>query len=62
MKTHRPWQPHMSSTPLFNPYASPTGRGTTLDRFGLVEEEEVESSGEQSTDQAAEQPPVAEQD
>jgi hypothetical protein len=52
----------MSSTPLFNPYASPTGRGTTLDRFGLVEEEEVESSGEQSTDQAADQPPLAEQD
>ena len=20
MKTHRPWQPHMSNTPLFNPY------------------------------------------
>lgn len=63
MKTHRPWQPHMSSTPLFNPYASTTGRGTSLDRFDLAEEEqEAESSGEQSPDQVDDQPPAAERD
>lgn len=32
MKTHRPWQPHMSNTPLFNPY-TPAGHATTLDHF-----------------------------
>ena len=38
MKTHRPWQPHMGSSPLFNPYA-PAGSATTLDHFDLIEEE-----------------------
>jgi hypothetical protein len=38
MKTHRPWQPHMGSSPLFNPY-TPAGRATTLDHFDLIEEE-----------------------
>ncbi|MGH8210799.1 MAG: hypothetical protein ACREU6_14630 [Steroidobacteraceae bacterium] len=53
MKTHRPWQPHMGNTPLFNPYTPVTGRATTLDHFDLVEEEdEAEASGEQPTDQA----------
>jgi hypothetical protein len=37
MKMHRPWQPHMGSSPLFNPY-SPAGRSTTLDHFDLLEE------------------------
>ncbi len=39
MKTHRPWQPHFSQNPLFNPYV-PTGQSTTLDHFDLREEEE----------------------
>lgn len=47
MKTHRPWQPRISSAPLFNPYAPSTGRDSPLDRFDLAEEEEVESSGDQ---------------
>jgi hypothetical protein len=42
MKTHRPWQPHMSSSPLFNPY-HPAYRATTLDHFDLIEEEKDET-------------------
>ncbi len=59
MKTHRPWQPHMSSTPLFNPY-TPAGHATTLDRFDLVEEEDVdaETSDELSAEQAGNSPPA----
>jgi hypothetical protein len=61
MKMHRPWQPHMSSTPLFNPYSPPTARDATLDHFDLAEEgeQEAEASGEQSVDQADDQPPGA---
>ena len=53
MKTHRPWQPHMSSSPLFNPY-QPTYRATTLDHFDLIEEEkdETEVSEDESQDEA----------
>jgi len=52
MKTHRPWQPHRSSSALFNPYI-PAGRATTLDHFDLIEEEvdETEAAAE-STDEA----------
>jgi hypothetical protein len=52
MKTHRPWQPHMSNSPLFNPF-SPAGRATTLDHFDLIEEEmdETESSAAESKDE-----------
>jgi hypothetical protein len=59
MKTHRPWQPHMSSTPLFNPY-TPAGRATTLDHFDLVEEEaDAETSDEPPEEQAGDSPPTA---
>ena len=45
MKTHRPWQPHMGSSPLFNPY-TPAGSGTTLDHFDLIEEEVDETAAD----------------
>jgi len=52
MKTHRPWQPYMGSSPLFNPY-TPAGRATTLDHFDLIEEEvdEIEASPAESKDE-----------
>jgi hypothetical protein len=43
MKTHRPWQPHMGSAPLFNPYVPPTGRDMMLDHVDLAEEQESEA-------------------
>jgi hypothetical protein len=53
MKTHRPWQPHIGSSPLFNPY-TPVGRATTLDHFDLIEEEvdETEAPDPESKDEA----------
>ena len=53
MKTHRPWQPHMGSSPLFNPY-TPVGRATTLDHFDLIEEEvdATEAPAAESNDEA----------
>jgi hypothetical protein len=62
MKSHRPWQPHMSGAPLFNPYAPATDRTVMSDHFDLVEEQEELESGEESADQPAGQPPVAEKD
>lgn len=52
MKTHRPWQPHMGSSPLFNPY-TPVGRATTLDHFDLIEEEvdQAEASAAEPKDE-----------
>ncbi len=54
MKTHRPWQPHMSNTPLFNPYA-PAGHATTLAHFDLVEEDipDEEETGPETPDESA---------
>jgi hypothetical protein len=64
MKTHRPWQPHMGNTPLFNPY-TPAGHATTLDHFDLIEEEEEiegsEGSGEGS-DEAGDPPSKTKRD
>lgn len=53
MKTHRPWQPHMGSSPLFNPY-TPAGKAPTLDHFDLVEEEvdETEAAAAELKDEA----------
>ena len=53
MKTHRPWQPHASSNPLFNPYQATYG-ATTLDHFDLIEEDrdETEMSEDESLDEA----------
>lgn len=55
MKSHRPWQPHMSNNPLFNPY-TPAGQPTTLDHFDLIEEEEIldeEEAGPDTPDEEA---------
>jgi hypothetical protein len=60
MKPHRPWQPHMGSSPLFNPY-SPAGRGTTLDHLDLVEDDqavETDSSQTEPEQDADPTPPV----
>jgi hypothetical protein len=53
MRTHRPWQPHMGSSPLFNPY-TPAGRATTLDHFDLIEEvvDDTELSEAEPKDEA----------
>jgi hypothetical protein len=59
MKMHRPWQPHMSNTPLFNPYTPATGRATTLDHFDLVEEEEEIETPEGETQSPADDRPFA---
>ena len=63
MKTHRPWQPHMNNTPLFNPY-SPAGHSTTLDHFDMREEEEEnEDEAEQiSQDDVGDPPSVIRRD
>ena len=63
MKTHRPWQPHMSNTPLFNPY-TPASGNTTLDHYDLIEEEqedEIEAPSKES-DQAGDSPSMARKD
>jgi hypothetical protein len=64
MKTHRTWPPHMSNTPLFNPY-TPAGHATTLDHFDLIEEEaqaDEEAPEEGSQDPAREPPPMMNRD
>lgn len=58
MKTHRPWQPHMGSSPLFNPFAPSTDRDAMLDQFDIAEEEEEESTDQPAAEQA-DQPPTA---
>jgi hypothetical protein len=58
MKTHRPWQPHMGSSPLFNPY-TPAGRATTLDHFDLIEEEVDETEAPPGEAQDEAQDPAA---
>lgn len=57
MRTHRPWQPHMGNTPLFNPY-TPAGQSTTLDHFDLIEEEgeNDETEAEEKQDQMSDPP------
>jgi hypothetical protein len=63
MKTHRPWQPRMSNTPLFNPFSPVTGHGTTLDHLDIVEDEpEDETLEEPSTDEASDRPAVMKRD
>lgn len=63
MKPHRPWQPHMGNSPLFNPY-TPAGHSTTLDHFDLIEEQEneTESPGEEIKDEATDPPPEVKHD
>jgi hypothetical protein len=62
MKTHRPWQPHMSTPPLFNPF-TPSNQ-TTLDHYDLVEEEEPEETAPEdlAADQANDPPPLMKRD
>ena len=63
MRTHRPWQPHMSNTPLFNPY-TPAGQSTILDHFDLIEEEgdSEETAAEESRDQMSDPPALMKND
>lgn len=62
MKTHRPWQPHMGHSPLFNPY-TPAGQSTTLDHFDLrEEEEEIEGDAAQASQEEAEPPSLVKRD
>ena len=63
MKTHRPWQPHLSSSPLFNPFTP--SNTTTLDHYDLVEEEETDESTspeDLSADQSSDPPPLMKRD
>ena len=63
MKTHRPWQPHSSTSPLFNPF-TPSNQ-TTLDHYDLVEEEETDETAppeDLSADQATDPPPLMKRD
>jgi hypothetical protein len=63
MKTHRPWQPHMSTPPLFNPF-TPSGH-TTLDQYDMVEEEETDETTapeDLAVDQATDPPPLMKRD
>jgi hypothetical protein len=63
MNKHRPWQPHMSGTPLFNPYTPVTGRDTTLDHLDIVEDEPEDAAAEgPSADTASDPPPVMKRD
>ena len=59
MKTHRPWQPHLISPSLFNPF-TPSNH-TTLDHYDLVEEEDMDESTAPEdllADQASDPPPL----
>ena len=63
MKTHRPWQPHMSTSPLFNPF-TPSSH-TTLERYDLIEEEAEENTTpteEVSADETSDPPPIMKRD
>ncbi len=42
MNKHRPWQPHVSNDPLFNPFVPPTERTVTLEHIEIADEEEEE--------------------
>jgi hypothetical protein len=47
MKKHRPWQPHLGSLPLFNPFEPSTKWTRELgagDRIEIEDEEEAEGS------------------
>jgi hypothetical protein len=62
MKTHRPWQPHVSNDPLFNPFVPPTERTVTLEHIEIAEEEEEEeeegSVPPESSAEQADDPPA----
>jgi len=60
MKTHRPWQPHLSTSALFNPFTS--SNLTTLDHYDLVEEEEETEETTAPEDQATDRPPLMRRD
>jgi hypothetical protein len=64
MKTHRPWQPHMSSAPLFNPFVPSTSRDLAFDHLSVDEEQkdESESSTGQLADQVSDPVTVAKKD
>jgi hypothetical protein len=55
MKLHRPWQPHLDSDPLFNPFVPTTTRPFVHDHTEFTPEEgeeNDESSPERAADQA----------
>lgn len=61
MKTHRPWQPHMITSPLF---FTPSSH-TTLDHYDMVEEDEMDESTAPEdllADQASDPPPLMKRD
>jgi hypothetical protein len=71
MKTHRPWQPHMSNTPLFNPYTPATGQPLTFDPVEILDEEadaaapeelSPEAAKDQAMDQMTDPPPIMKDD
>ena len=62
MRTHRPWQPHMSTPPFFNSF--PSGH-TILEQYDMVEEEEMDETTdpeEQLANQASDPPPLMKRD
>ena len=63
MKTHRPWQPHMDSSPLFNTY-SVAGTSTTLHDFDLTEEQvdETQMPVESPTEETGDPSPPTKRD
>jgi hypothetical protein len=61
-KTRRPWQPHMSSGPLFNPFIPPTDRSIGLDHIPITDEEEEQEGGasaESAPEQKGDEGPAA---
>lgn len=52
MKSHRPWQPHLDSDPLFNPFVPTTVRPLVNDHVEL-EPEEAEESDETAAERTA---------
>lgn len=59
MKFHRPWQPHLDSDPLFNPFIPTTVRPLTDDHVELAPaEEELEEGDDKAPEGISEQPAI----
>ena len=58
----RPWQPHMSTPPLFNPYAPITERASTLDHIDFIDDEEAETTSERSEQEREDTPSFMKRD
>ena len=57
-KTRRPWQPHMSSGSLFNPFVPATDRSIESDHIPITDEEEEESA-ESTPEQKGDEGPAS---